>query len=153
MSHELRTPLNSLLILSKLLADNADATSPTKQVEFAQTIHTAGNDLLALINDILDLSKVEAGKMDVQPDARSRSTTIARATSSAAFRPVADEKGSAFEIELADERARRRSYRRAAPAADPAQPALQRVQVHREGQVRCASSRAGRLAFATSLAR
>ncbi|MFF7802374.1 HAMP domain-containing protein [Streptomyces olivaceus] len=91
MSHELRTPLNSLLILAKLLADNADANLSPKQVEFAETIHGAGSDLLQLINDILDLSKVDAGKMDVSP------TRIALVQLvdyvEATFRPLSAEKG------------------------------------------------------------
>jgi signal transduction histidine kinase/DNA-binding response OmpR family regulator/CHASE3 domain sensor protein len=66
MSHELRTPLNSSLILAKLLADNKDGNLTGEQVKFAQTISSAGNDLLALINDILDLSKIEAGKVELQ---------------------------------------------------------------------------------------
>ncbi|MEA2503910.1 MAG: hypothetical protein QOG36_953, partial [Actinomycetota bacterium] len=65
MSHELRTPLNSLLILAKLLAENPEGTLTARQVEFASSIRDAGYDLLALISDILDLSKVEAGKMDI----------------------------------------------------------------------------------------
>ncbi len=68
MSHELRTPLNSTLILSKLLADNRQNNLTEEQVKFAQTISSAGNDLLALINDILDLSRIEAGKIDIQPE-------------------------------------------------------------------------------------
>ena len=73
MSHELRTPLNSMLILARLFAENPEHNLSDKQIEFATTIYTAGSDLLNLINDILDLSKVEAGKMDVQvSDLRAR---------------------------------------------------------------------------------
>jgi signal transduction histidine kinase/DNA-binding response OmpR family regulator/CHASE3 domain sensor protein len=68
MSHELRTPLNSSLILAKLLADNASGNLNEEQVRFAQTIYSAGNDLLNLINDILDISKVEAGKLELVPE-------------------------------------------------------------------------------------
>ena len=68
MSHELRTPLNSSLILAKLLADNTTGNLTQEQVQFAISISSAGNDLLNLINDILDLSKVEAGKLEIRPE-------------------------------------------------------------------------------------
>jgi len=68
MSHELRTPLNSSLILAKLLSDNVPGNLNAEQVRFAQTIYSAGNDLLHLINDILDISKVEAGKLELMPE-------------------------------------------------------------------------------------
>ncbi|MEO7837586.1 MAG: response regulator, partial [Acidimicrobiales bacterium] len=97
MSHELRTPLNSLLILARLLTDNSDGNLSDKQVEFARTIHTAGSDLLDLINDILDLSKVEAGKMDVLLAEVSIGELCANVEQG--FRPVADEKQLVFTIE------------------------------------------------------
>jgi signal transduction histidine kinase/CheY-like chemotaxis protein len=99
MSHELRTPLNSLLILSKVLSANETGNLTTKQVDAATTIHNAGSDLLALINDILDLSKVEAGKMDVhagRTELRSVREFVERS-----FAPVAGEKGLEFAVELA----------------------------------------------------
>jgi len=94
MSHELRTPLNSSLILAKLLADNKPGNLNEEQVRFAQTIFAAGNDLLALINDILDLSKIEAGKVEIQPE----SVTIARTAEmlSRNFEQQARERGLAF---------------------------------------------------------
>src|ERR687884_868969 len=98
MSHELRTPLNSLLILAKLLADNAEGNLSPKQVEFAETIHGAGSDLLQLINDILDLSKVEAGKLDVAM-APVRIADLAEDLSQT-FRPIADQQALAYTVEL-----------------------------------------------------
>src|SRR3712207_6260823 len=101
MSHELRTPLNSLLILAKLLADNPEQNLSDQQIEFANTIYAAGSDLLELINDILDLSKVEAGKMDVSP-AMVEPDEI-REYVDRTFRPVAEEKGLEFTVDVTDD--------------------------------------------------
>ena len=94
MSHELRTPLNSSLILSKLLADNPAQNLTEEQVEYAQTIHSSGNDLLNLINDILDLSKIEAGRMEVHAESVDLSRLISDLSRS--FAPIAKQKGLAF---------------------------------------------------------
>ncbi|MFE8604803.1 HAMP domain-containing protein [Archangium violaceum] len=101
MSHELRTPLNSMLVLAKLLADNSDGSLGRKQVEYAETIYSSGGDLLSLINEILDLSKVEAGKMQVEPrdSAVAELVEFARRT----FGPVAEQKALGFLTEVGPE--------------------------------------------------
>ncbi len=96
MSHELRTPLNSTLILAKLLADNKEHNLTAEQVKFAQTISSAGNDLLALINDILDLSKIEAGKVEVNIELVPVTRTVEALVRS--LQPVAQEKGLALGV-------------------------------------------------------
>lgn len=100
MSHELRTPLNSMLILAQILADNSSGNLTERQQEFARTIYSSGNDLLALINDILDLSKIESGKMilskvdvplyDLLEDMRRK------------FMPIAQHKNLVFNIQAED---------------------------------------------------
>jgi len=100
MSHELRTPLNNLLILSKMLADNVDRNLWPKQIEFARTIHSSGADLLALINDILDLSKIESGTMAVDPS--EVHFTELRNHVEQTFRHIAHQKGLEFSVELRD---------------------------------------------------
>ena len=98
MSHELRTPLNSMLILSRLLADNESGSLAEREVEFARTIHSAGDDLLALINDILDLSKVEAGRMELEMGPVALLEVCEDA--GRAFRHIAEQKGLSFRIEI-----------------------------------------------------
>jgi len=101
MSHELRTPLNSLLILSKMLSENREQNMSEEQIKFARTIYSSGCDLLALINEILDLSKVEAGKMPVVP----RDVRIPEISEylEHTFRPVANHKGIEFSLDSSPE--------------------------------------------------
>ena len=130
MSHELRTPLNNLLILARMLSENSDKNLTPKQVKFAETIHTSGTDLLALISDILDLSKIESGKMDVEIGGV-RFTEL-QDYCSKTFRHVADGKGLDFTVELGSFACERNhAHRRQAPAAGAEEPALERAEVHR----------------------
>ncbi len=97
MSHELRTPLNSLMILSSLLRDNREGNLTSKQVEFATTINGAGRDLLNLINDILDLSKIESGHMEFRYEEISLAEICQQLEFT--FHPIAGDKGITFSIE------------------------------------------------------
>lgn len=101
MSHELRTPLNSSLILAKLLADNSEGNLSPQQVQFAQTIQSSGNDLLNLINDILDLSKIEAGHVEINPEAVSVERTVNGLRHM--FEPLATNKGLQLNVFIADD--------------------------------------------------
>ena len=116
MSHELRTPLNSSLILAKLLSENAKGNLDPEQIQFANTIYAAGNDLLNLINDILDISKVEAGKLDLTPEPVSLQA-IADAMRTM-FAPTAQQKRLIF-----------------TSAVDPAAPAILHTDVQRLQQI------------------
>jgi signal transduction histidine kinase/CheY-like chemotaxis protein/HAMP domain-containing protein len=99
MSHELRTPLNSLLILARLLAQNPGRNLTAKQVEYARVIHSAGSDLLQLINDILDLSKVEAGRMDAHAEQFPLAALVEDLRTT--FGPLTAEKGLEFTVDIA----------------------------------------------------
>ncbi len=98
MSHELRTPLNSMLLLSKLMSDDRDGNLTDRQIEWAETMHSAGNDLLELINDILDLSKVEAGKLAITPE-QVRLEELA-ASIERAFAHVAEDRGLGLDVAI-----------------------------------------------------
>ncbi|WP_075289455.1 response regulator [Pararhizobium arenae] len=101
MSHELRTPLNSSLILAKLLADNPDDNLTAEQVKYAQTIQSSGNDLLNLINDILDLSKIEAGHVEIRPETVSVERLAGNLRQ--VFEPIAGNRNLGFDIEITPE--------------------------------------------------
>ncbi|HEX3848328.1 MAG TPA: response regulator [Steroidobacteraceae bacterium] len=116
MSHELRTPLNSTLILAKLLSDNKEGNLTPTQVKFAQTITSAGNDLLHLINDVLDLARIEAGKVSIAVE----SVSVARAIEEMVkmFQPMAEQKRLRFAVSV-----------------DPAVPAQIETDAQRLGQI------------------
>lgn len=97
MSHELRTPLNSSLILAKLLADNKDGTLTEEQVKYARAILSSNNDLLSLINDILDLSRIEAGHVELADEVVVTDSVLQRLRET--FEPMARQKGLALQIE------------------------------------------------------
>ncbi len=101
MSHELRTPLNSSLILAKLLAENSQGNLTADQVVSAETIHSAGKDLLHLINDILDLSKIEAGKMTIRPEQVWLNDVVSELDK--AMRPLATQKGLTLQTNIAED--------------------------------------------------
>ncbi|MBB1593304.1 response regulator [Achromobacter sp. UMC46] len=116
MSHELRTPLNSTLILAKLLSDNKPGNLSPEQIKYAQTIYSAGSDLLTLINDILDLSKIEAGQATLEVEQVAVAPMLQRLLEP--LRPMAQDKGLALELDI-----------------DPAVPATLYTDPQRLGQV------------------
>ena len=140
MSHELRTPLNSLLILAKLLADNPESNLTGKQVDFATTIHSSGQDLLTLINDILDLSKIESGMMTISLG--DLPFTELAESMDKTFRQVANDKRLDFNIDLDPSLPQVDSHRLHEAAAGAEEPARQCLQVHGEGW--CDASRRDR---------
>ena len=144
MSHELRTPLNSILVLGQQLSDNPDGNLTPKQVEFARTIHGAGTDLLNLITDILDLSKIESGTVSVQAEEvffASLLDMVARP-----FRHEAENRQLNFRSALRPAPDPQPGHRLEAPAASAQEPAFERIQIYRTGQrapVRIRSPKSG----------
>ena len=132
MSHELRTPLNSILILGQQLADNPEGNLKPKQIEFARTIHGAGTDLLNLISDILDLSKIESGTVTVDAEEIFFSNVLE--TVARPFRHQAESQGLSLRRPARCQSRPQHGHQFQAPAADPEEPAVQRAEIHRPGQ-------------------
>ncbi len=130
MSHELRTPLNSALILAKLLGDNPQGNLSPEQVKFAESIYSSGNDLLTLINDILDISKVEAGKLEIVVEERGARQT--RAEPGKHLQAAGRREAAGLQAGDAPGHAAPAGNRPAPGRADPEEPALQCDQVHRQ---------------------
>ena len=129
MSHELRTPLNSILILGQQLAENGDGNLSSRQVEFAKTIHGAGTDLLNLISDILDLSKIESGTVTVECE--DLAFTHLRETIERNFRHEADSRKLTFSTQFRPPSRAGDHDGFQAPAAGAEESALERIQIHR----------------------
>ena len=132
MCHELRTPLNCILILGQQLADNPDQNLTAKQVDFARTIHGAGTDLLNLISDILDLSKIESGTVTVDAEEIGFANVIEAVARP--FRHEAEARQLGFEVTLDPSAGPHHADRLQAAAAGAEEPALQRLQIHRPGR-------------------
>ena len=130
MSHELRTPLNSILILGQQLSDNPERNLSPKQVEFARTIHGAGTDLLNLITDILDLSKIESGTVTVEAEEIFFTNLLDMVART--FKHEAENRGLSFDVQVDPARPQHRD-RLEAPAAGAEEPAVERLQVHVAG--------------------
>ncbi len=132
MSHELRTPLNSLLILAQQLYENVEGNLTEKQIRYAKTIHSCGDDLIQLINDILDLSKIESGfiSTNISPVAISEITGFVETT----FKPISEARSLRFKIETDPQLTQHDRDRHTTPQPDPQEPAFERLQVYREGR-------------------
>ena len=142
MSHELRTPLNSLLVLAEQLADNPEGNLTERQVEFAQVIQSSGNDLLKLLNDILDLAKVESRTVHLEmaePAAGDLRDGMLHQ-----FRHQADGQGITFSAEIEPRACRLDRDRLTPPRPGAQEPAVQRLQVHRGRRGRAAVRPCGR---------
>ena len=127
MSHELRTPLNAIIGFSEVLLERMFGELNEKQDDYLKDIHASGQHLLSLINDILDLSKIEAGRMELEPATFDLPSAIGNAMT------LVRERAQRHGIALSAGRrpgARRDRRRRAQVQADPAQPAVQRGEVH-----------------------
>ena len=139
MSHELRTPLNAIIGYSEMLARGRGPTSQPQMIADLDKIHGAGKHLLALINDILDLSKIEAGKMELYLETFDVAEMVRDVVST--IRPLVDQKHNTPGGQLSGRRRQHASRPHQGPA-DPVQPAQQRQQVHRERHHHAATSRA-----------
>ena len=141
MSHELRTPLNAIIGLTEMMVTNAARFGTEKAQEPLQRVNRAGTHLLGLINQVLDLSKIEAGKLELNPQTVQLAPLIDEVIGTA--RQLAEQNKNRLDRRGAREP--RRYYRRPhAAAADPAQPPEQCLQVHQRGRGQAAGAQGGR---------